>query len=303
MLTASGHHIGDSWYCADGERVHCFYLICPHSVARHTAWDIAHASSVDLRRWVDHGIVLRRGSEEAWDGICLATGTVLRHGGRFWMAYTGNWFGPQPAVGLAVSADLHSWSKVPGNPITAIDERYYTAVSRGRRPFPHWRDPFLLEIDGAVYQLVCATAAGGEGAAGTVGAARSDDMVRWDLVPALDVEPFAEELECPQVVSGAGRFYLVFSTPAGLLLSDTAPSADQSGNMYSMVGDSPLGPFRVADPEALLPEDMVDRPYAGRIVNVGGRHYLLGTVWRDVGDRLCDPIPVELRPTGVRVCV
>jgi len=299
MLRVPGHHLGDSWYCVAGERVHCFFLVCPDSVARHTAWDIGHASSTDLRNWVDHGVVLRRGPAGAWDGLCLATGTVLHRGGRFWMAYTGNWFGPQPAVGLAVSDDLHYWEKQTGNPITTIDERFYTSIGRGQRSLPHWRDPFLFEVNGMVYQLVCASAASGEGRAGTVGVARSRDMTTWEILPALDIEPFTEELECPQVVSGAERHYLVFSTPAGLLLSNTPPSSSPP-NMYSMVGESPLGPFRVADPEPLLPPDMTDRPYAGRIVAVGGLHYLLGTIWSDDGDRISDPMPVDLTPTGVR---
>ncbi|MBI4516647.1 MAG: hypothetical protein HY699_12620 [Deltaproteobacteria bacterium] len=304
MLRIPGHHLGDSWYYVDGEQVHCFFLICPDTTTRHMAWDIARASSFDLTNWVYHGIVLSRGSAEAWDGICLATGSVLNRGGCFWMAYTGNWFGPQPAVGLAVSHNLHDWQKAAGNPITTIDEHYYAATSRGRRPLPHWRDPFLFEADGFVYQLVCATAKGNDSPAGTVGVARSRDMTTWDVLPPLDVELFAEELECPQVVAGSGRYYLIFSTLGDLLLSNTPARANQQGgNMYAMIGDTPLGPFRVASPEPVLPADMPDRPYAGRIVDLEGKPYLLGTVWSDAGDRISDPIPIELTPTGVRACV
>jgi beta-fructofuranosidase len=221
------------------------------------------------------------------------------------MAYTGNWFGPRPAVGLASSSDLCRWEKIAANPITAIDEHHYTAKSRGRRRFPHWRDPFLFEVDSIIYQLVCATSAGATGASatgpeGTIGVARSRDMKNWEIMPPLDVEPFAEELECPQVVSGGGRHYLVFSSPEGLLLSDSAAASDAPGNMYCMVGDTPLGPYRVADPHPWFPADMRDRPYAGRVVALNRRHYVLGTIWSDGGDRISDPIPVELTPTGIR---
>ena len=308
MLRVPGHHLGDSWYYVDGNRAHCFFLICPDTTPRHTAWDIAHASSLDLTNWVYHGIVLRRGPAEAWDGICLATGSVLNRGGRFWMAYTGNWFGPRPAVGLAVSRDLCDWQKAAGNPITTIDEQHYTANGRGRRTFPHWRDPFLFEAageaDGVVYQLVCATAKGQDSPAGTLGVARSRDMTTWEPLPPLDVDPFAEELECPQVVAGFGRYYLVFSTLGDLLLSNASAAANPpGGNMYSMLGDTPLGPFRVASPEPVLPADMTDRPYAGRIVDLNGRPYLLGTIWSDAGDRISDPIPIDMTPTGVRARV
>jgi beta-fructofuranosidase len=303
VLSVPRHHLGDSWYCADGDRFHCFFLVCPDTVPRHTGWDIGHASSDDLKTWTYHGVVVRRGAADACDGICLATGSVLRRGGRFWMAYTGNWFGPQPTVGLAVSTDLHHWRKVDENPITKIDEVYYTGSSRGRRPFPHWRDPFLFEVDGVVHQLVCATAKGRDGAAGSLGVARSLDLRAWEILPPLDVEPFAEELECPQVVSVGERHYLVFSTPAGLLLSDDRPAPDEVGNMYCMVGDSPFGPFRVADPTPLFPADMTQRPYAGRVVQVGSHHYLLGTLWSDSGDRISDPVRIELTPRGIRAAL
>lgn len=302
MLTLPSHHLGDAWFHVEDGRVHAFFLVCPEGTPRHLAWDVAHASSADLRTWTHHGIALRRGPPGAWDGACLATGSVLRRGGRFWMAYTGNWLGPRPAVGMAWSTDLHQWQRLGASPVTAIDERLYTAASRGRRRFPHWRDPFLFEVDGTVHQLVCATAALGDGPAGAVGVARSGDLVRWELLPPLDVEPFAEELECPQVVRAAGRHYLVFSTPAGLCLADGDAAPGEPGHMYAMVGDGPLGPFRVADPDPLFPAGAAERPYAGRVVELGGRLHLLGTLWSDSGDRISDPFPIEATAKGLRVC-
>ncbi len=282
-------------------RVHCFFLVCPDETPRHVAWDIGHASSTDLERWTHHGIVLRRGPAGAWDGSCLATGSVLRHRGRYWMAYTGNWLGPVPAVGLATSRDLASWEKLAGNPITGIDEHHYTAQSRGRRRFAHWRDPDLFVVGDAVYQVVCATAADQSGPAGSIGVARTRDMTSWELLPPLDVDPFAEELECPQIIAADGRYFLLFSTLPDLLLASQAASTDDAaGNMYSMVGQTPLGPFHMLDPTPILPAGMPDRPYAGRIVWHGGAAFLLGTVWSDSGDRICDPIPVELTPNGIR---
>jgi beta-fructofuranosidase len=298
MLSVPGHHLGDTWYFVDRDRAHCFLLVCPAGTPRHTAWDIGHASSRDLKHWTYEGIILRRGCADTWDGLCLATGSVLSRDGRYWMAYTGNWCGPRPAVGLAVSDNLRDWEKVAGNPITTIDERYYTGASRGQRAFPHWRDPFLLEVDGVVYHLVCATAANQKGSAGTIGVARSSDLHIWELLPALDIDPFTEELECPQVVSAHGRYFLIFSTHSDLLLAK--PALQSGGNMYAMVGDAPLGPYRILSREPLLPTSMRDRPYAGRIVWFDGRPYLLGTVWRDAGDLICDPIPVEFTATGIK---
>lgn len=58
MLKMPGYHIGDSWYYVEGSCCHCFYLCCPDTQPRHTCWDIAHATSTDLRTWTLHGIVL-----------------------------------------------------------------------------------------------------------------------------------------------------------------------------------------------------------------------------------------------------
>jgi hypothetical protein len=52
-----------------------------------------------------------------------------------------------------------------------------------------------------------------------------------------------------------------------------------------------------------MPADAHERPYAGRVVYFRGRHYLLGTIWSDAGDRICDPIALEFTRTGMRACV
>lgn len=145
MLVHPGNHIGDSWYYIDGETVHCFYLTCPDNIERHTAWDIGHATSRDLVTWQLHDPVLRKGDPGTYDGICPATGSVLRFRGRYWMAYTGNWSGPEPTVAIAVSDDLFNWEKLPENPVTRIDPRYYDDIPRRPpRDWLHWRDPFCL---------------------------------------------------------------------------------------------------------------------------------------------------------------
>ena len=62
---------------------------------------------------------------------------------------------------------------------------------------------------------------------------------------------------------------------------------------YAMVGDGPDGPFRLAHPEPIVAADHPVQPYAGQVIGFGGRHVLIGTVWRDQEpDLLCDPIPL-----------
>lgn len=301
MLQVPGCHLGDAWFFIAGARAHCFFLFCAADLPRHVAWDIGHASSSDLRNWSFHGKALERGAPPAWDGQTLATGSVLPYRDRYWMAYTGNWFGPEPAIGLAYSSDLYAWKKLPTNPVTRIDERHYTAASRGSRKIPHWRDPFLRVIGDHVCQFVCATAAHSASAFGTIGMARSRDMQSWELCPPLDIDPFCEELECPQLISHADRHYLLFSTLRDLIAPERRPSTRiGEGEMFSMVGETPLGPFRLLDPSPVLPAEFPERIYAGQVVWFDGSPYLLGTIWSDGGDRISDPVRLEFTATGIR---
>ncbi|MGH2544720.1 MAG: hypothetical protein ACRDIB_18160, partial [Ardenticatenaceae bacterium] len=133
MLTHPGNHLGDSWYYVEGDTIHCFYLTCPERVERHTSWDIGHATSPNLTDWEIHDLVLRKGPPDSYDGRCPATGSILRFHDRYWLAYTGNWNGPQPTVALALSDDLYHWEKLVDNPVTSINPAYYDDPPRPPR--------------------------------------------------------------------------------------------------------------------------------------------------------------------------
>ena len=61
MLIHPGYHIGDSWYTIADDTIHCYYLTCPDSIERHTAWDIGHATSRNLVDWDIQPLALRKG--------------------------------------------------------------------------------------------------------------------------------------------------------------------------------------------------------------------------------------------------
>ena len=295
MLIHPGNHLGDSWYYAEGDTVHCYYLTCPDNVERHTAWDIAHATSHDLVHWKLHGIALERGADDAWDGSCIATGSVIKFEDRYWMAYTGRWNEPHVSVGVAVSDDLWHWEKFASNPITTIDTRYYEAMGSGSRLMAHWRDPFLFQQDGYVYHFVCASRNDGDPQArGTVGVARSSDMLNWEILPPPDIEPVSQELECPQVRRIGDYHFLLFSAFPEIFAPTTrALLGDKLRHgSYVLVGSSPFGPFAFQQSEPILPATYPVQPYACQFVEFGGKHYLMGTVWNDEQDFLCDPIPL-----------
>jgi len=303
MLTLPGKWIGDPWFYVDGDTVHCYFLTASDTnppSTRHTNWEIGHAVSGDLSTWTDRGIVLRPGPQD-WDGHHLATGSVLRFQGRFWMAYTGHPRGEDPTiqrVGLAVSDDLHAWEKFGDKPVTEVDERYYERATSGQRPFMHWRDPALFLNGDHVYHVVCARCRHGEAAGrGSVGVARTADMAHWEVLPPFALEPFAEELECPSILTLNQKWFLVFSTHRHLIAPsrrEAGPEASLRSGTYSMVSDSPLGPYRFCG--------MIERTsapvYAGQIVVWKGRPYLLGTR-TDRRDTISDPLPVTADAHGI----
>ncbi|NMC55375.1 MAG: hypothetical protein GYA48_17250 [Chloroflexi bacterium] len=306
MLKHSGHHLGDSWYFVDGQTIHCFYLTCPENIERHTSWDIGHAVSNDLINWQIEEIVLRKGEPESYDGRCPATGSVIRAAGRYWMAYTGNWNGPQPTVAMAVSDDLYHWEKLSHNPVTTIDARYYDPdPAPSPRDWRHWRDPFLFAYDGYIYHAVCTKLNRGPAdQRGTLGLARTTNMLDWEVLPPPDVEPIAAELECPQIHSVNGLYYLVFSTARSLFAKDFRErhfDANERWSSYSMVGPSPFGPFKMFGNGEIIPCDYPLQPYANQVVFWKGQGYLMGTVWNEIQDYLTDPIPLDFSDDGVKV--
>jgi beta-fructofuranosidase len=305
MLTHPGNYIGDSWYYVQDDMVHCFYLTCPEKVNRHTAWDIGHAISSDLVNWKILDLALKKGDSDSYDGICPATGSVIRFQNHYWLAYSANWCGPNATVALAMSHNLYQWEKLSYNPVTQLDPQYYEIVAPEPRNWPHWRDPFLFEYEDFVYHFVCARSnKGSDDVRGTVGLARTRDMYNWEVLPPPKIEPVAKELECPQLYKSGELYYLVFSTAPQWFCKaflQRYPQDDLRWSSYSMVGTTPFGPFRMHNNGQIIPSNYHVQPYANQIVFWKNQHFLIGTVWNDKQDFICDPIPVEFTETGIKI--
>ena len=69
-----------------------------------------------------------------------------------------------------------------------------------------------------------------------------------------------------------------------------------------MVGDSPLGPFRLHGTGEIMPEAPSYWFYASQLVPYEGEWFLLGTIRDDAGrTSISDPMPVVADETGVHV--
>ena len=318
MLSIPGRYIGDSWYYVNDSVAHCYFLTSPESIHpddRWFHWEIGHAVSDDLINWKYVGLALEKGTNSDWDSQNLATGSVIKRAGLYWMAYTAQRIGEEPKIwriGMAVSDNLYDWTKLRENPVTEPDEMVYEWISSGTRKRGNWNDPFMYEFGGPVYQFFCARKKSDDpNARGTIGLAVSNDMITWDIKNPIEVDPVAEELEVPQIYEFNGLYYLVFCTVPFLLLKDFKekfPEHDFYSADFSMVSSSPFGPFRMHGTGEIVPKSAPEIPYASQLIQWEGNWFLIGTVkWNDAKGEssryICDPIPISVDETGIHAVV
>ena len=216
------HWLWDFWFAQDGDDVHVFYLQAPRALGdpdlRHHHATVGHAVTRDLRTWRVLPDALGPGPAGAFDDLATWTGSVLRHDGRWLLAYTGvarAEEGRVQRIGLASSDDLLTWRRE--GLALAADPRWY---DDGPAPSGevHWRDPWLaLDEDGRrVHMLITARARTGPAdARGVVGHAWSDDLRSWEAGPPLSAPGEFAQLEVPQLVHVGGAWRIVFCATVG----------------------------------------------------------------------------------------
>lgn len=221
----TGMWIWDNWFVHDGERWHAFYLQLPKAVGPERRWKdndfhkhVGHATSVDLRCWQDEGPALCALSR-TWNDRHIATGSILRHEGKWWMLFTGR--GEKgDGVGLASSDDLTTWQTEP-QPLfplvdtfaTESDEAFESDWRGETRRWIGISDPYALPEprDGWLYLVLCARVLGVPLAeSGCLAMVRSRDLRNWEAAGILAWPRCFERMETPQLWSRAGCWHLSF---------------------------------------------------------------------------------------------
>lgn len=217
----------DNWFVHDGRQWHAFYLQLAKAVGPERRWknndfykQVGHATSADLRHWQDQGPALCALSG-TWNDRHIATGSVVRHAGRWWMAFTGR--GTQgDGVGLALSDDLTSWRPAQDKPLFPLSGTFDTAAADGvfasswQGETHRWvgiSDPYLLpERQGEwLVMVLCARVLDVPLAeSGCLAILRSRDLRHWER-PAIVAWPRCfERMETPQLWARGERWYLSF---------------------------------------------------------------------------------------------
>jgi beta-fructofuranosidase len=298
-LSLRDHWIWDSWFVADGDLWHGFFLQAPKSLGaperRHWHVSVGHATSRDLRDWTYHGVCFRPSEGPAWDDLTTWTGSVVRSDDGLWhLFYTGtsrDEGGLVQRIGHAVSADLHDWRRTGDGPCLDLAGPAARPYETSHRP-GIWhdracRDPWVMrDPDGDGWLMLFTARVDGvaeANAAGAIGLATSTDLRDWALAPPVFAGAFGQ-LEVPQLLRRGGRWYCLFCVEAGHTSAAAAaaqPGGALSGTHY-LIGDDPRGPWRVA-PFPFLDGARPCRRYAGRICEEGDRLRLLGFVDRPGG--------------------
>lgn len=245
--------VGDVEIFPHGDELHLFHLTLPnHDVVQHVVTD-------DGLSWRTLANALRTGEPGDCDDDQIWTMSVSEHDGLFRMLYTaldraGD--GMVQRTALATSPDLVTWTKSPRNPVAGADPRWYEA-DPATSGAVSWRDPKPIRIGDTWYAVVNGRTRGGPIARrGCVGLMTSTDFERWEVQPPLFAPGRFWDLECPQVFTIDGTFYL------------TAGVMEDLSQRYWMA-PAIDGPWTIPpDRGVLAPEGH----YAGRVATWRGQH-------------------------------
>ena len=249
------------------------------------------------------------GPSGAWDDLATWTGSVIEHEQLWYMLYTGisrAEAGLVQRIGLAVSDDLITWRKHPGNPVIEADGRWYELLDLTSWRDQSWRDPWLFRSprDLAFHALITARSATGDAdGRGVVAHARSADLVHWEVMPPVTAPGEFAQVEVPQFLQLDGHQHILFS----------AHPEDHSRQRVNRLGPGQEGTFtftasassELFRPSAapIVPEDGPLGPlYAGKLVEAAPGDWRFLAFRAGTGDdfvgEITDPLPVRQLPDG-----
>jgi hypothetical protein len=213
-----------AWVQDDQGLYHLYFQNEGHS----GTFDIEHYTSSDLQTLQYVGVALRA-NPAGWDSRGLWAPHVVRLGDTWFLFYAGvNGTGPQSQqrIGLAVSQDLHQWTRVVSQLPLAGDGAIYdcretwTTWGSGQNFDDQCRDPFVIWDATQQRWVLFATARSIDGYA-VVTVATTTNLLDWTgqgyidatrrLPNGIAAQRTGGEAENPFVVAHNGTYYLLFT--------------------------------------------------------------------------------------------
>jgi beta-fructofuranosidase len=296
--------IGDVDVLFDGNLFHLFHLIIPNHDY------IAHAICRDGVSWKRVQNALFVGDPGRWDDDMLWTmHTTWSESNRRWeMYYTGLCMeenGAVQRIGMAVSDDLYTWTKLKD--FTPIESQgpYYESVENNPRTWISFRDPFLFKHNNEELLLTCARSSQGQlSRRGCTAVLKKRNIApiaqpatapvsppgnspqsipipvdQWELQPPL-VHPFLyDDMECPCLVVFQEQYYLIAS-----IREDRKVRYWVSSHLH--------GKYQAPASNVLLPQGN----FAARVVRMGSEYlvYSFFFVNNDANGKRVLPPPRQL---------
>jgi beta-fructofuranosidase len=205
----------DTWLVHGRGEWHLFYL--KRDLRDTWAKAIGHATSPDLIRWRSAEDAVVASEAPAWDSGWFMTGTVVEHGGRYYLFY-GSMVDQVQRIGVAISDDLYTWHKHGTAPVIVPTAPYETDPTVAPNHETAWRDPCIVWDDATqhYYAFICARMPGGNfTGGGCIAVCRSADLLVWETLPPAYISETCVCLEVPDVFALDGRYYLMYSTSRG----------------------------------------------------------------------------------------
>lgn len=312
MLKLNDSWVWDSWYVFDGENHHAFFLRASRALGdphrRHRQPYIGHAISKDLKNWTVVQDAIAISDPPAFDSWTTWTGSVTKgDDGLWWMFYTGTSRedgGDVQKVGAAKSEDLLSWKKVSSEALVAADPKQYEMLDYSKWHDQAWRDPWVFKHEDGKWHMFITARVNDDSLdtrdRGTLGHAVSSDMISWEVQAPLITGPSGfGQLEVFQIEEIDGKAVLIWCCGTDEL-SAASKAKFGEGGMFSVVGESTLGPFDMST-VTRFPHPSL---YAARAVKHADKWYMLGFINEVDGDfvgEICDPIPIKVSGTGLTV--
>ena len=251
----------DYWFYEEDGVYHAFFLE-DHKEFEDRANDlrIGHSVSTDFLNWEYKGTVLE-GYTDGWDDLHLATGSVAKYIGEYYMMYTGH-STTHAGMGLAKSKDLYTWERVGDEPVISA-KTYYTAKYKGE----DYRvrilaDPYIYpeRIDGYFYVFINSWAVDMPvNNRGCQMMFRSKNMIDWEPYKIAIITDDLDRLETAQVWEHNGKWYMSFG---GCYVD---PKKGGFANLWNdnfvYMADSFDGPYEKQSWSRLAYKDAAHRPY------------------------------------------